>query len=746
MWSTLINPIPVRKSVRFALTAIWLLVASVGRTAPAPPAMVDSPDVVLYAKIAPLEVVWQKLSAYAQAVAPGKVTDEQIHRFPAGQWMVKFKDALDTSKNLSAFILQDGEKYSAVFFMPLKEGEGAKLQDDPTVAAMGDHALYSPDSQIMIKAAGLDDKFRVINDEPPAADIRVCVNVAALWPAAQAKLTGLGAMFGGSAQGQKAMEALAKGAQVDTVSLDVQMAREGVELQLGVFPKAQSELAAFCSQPAPTAFPLAAYLPGVGAFRAVWRIESTQRAEAYEPDGAMEAYFPEKGFASQLSLTKVKDNAKALAMAKQNLSEALGTMGGSVDQAYVAAARQVGGISVDKLDMAAAMKQAMGAASQGRPMPAMDFSQIVPAVEIAVVNGCMVSGTVPELIDATINKIQAGAGAQAAPLAAQKTYPGGAHFYADLDVIKAMLSMSALFGMTAAMAGPGVTPPDLSALKEAKAPPVTMTATLSGGVAQARTYVPLELAKVIGGVAGKMNLGEATGFGEAQGRSEVSRAQADMRSLATAIESYSVDWNAYPPSAELAAIVQEGENGPKNAAALYRLTTPIAYISRALPDPFSPDGAPYFYYRVDPKSDPGLAATGNKWFLWSVGPDGVSNIAAKTDLGPSKLSSLLYNPASGPNGPGDLVRSSEGAVKPPQAAGPGAVAPAIPGAAAPPLAPGAAPAVQSFVTPKPATPVMQPAAPGAAPLGAPAQKPQGGGGKKGGGKGKKGGGKGKGGQ
>ena len=36
-------------------------------------------------------------------------------------------------------------------------------------------------------------------------------------------------------------------------------------------------------------------------------------------------------------------------------------------------------------------------------------------------------------------------------------------------------------------------------------------------------------------------------FLEAQTRSKVSRAKADMRSLATALEAYAVDYNNYPP-------------------------------------------------------------------------------------------------------------------------------------------------------------------------------------------------------
>ena len=66
-------------------------------------------------------------------------------------------------------------------------------------------------------------------------------------------------------------------------------------------------------------------------------------------------------------------------------------------------------------------------------------------------------------------------------------------------------------------------------------------------------------------------------FLEAQTRAKVSRCNADMRSLATALEAYCVDNNLYPfyvPSID-------------NPANLCRLSTPVAYItSPLLKDPF----------------------------------------------------------------------------------------------------------------------------------------------------------------
>ena len=78
-------------------------------------------------------------------------------------------------------------------------------------------------------------------------------------------------------------------------------------------------------------------------------------------------------------------------------------------------------------------------------------------------------------------------------------------------------------------------------------------------------------------------------FLEAQVRSKVSRVKADMRSLATAIESYSVDYNKPPPTF----------NGPfreawppfsdkieSRADRYHWVTSPVAYITSAIKDPF----------------------------------------------------------------------------------------------------------------------------------------------------------------
>ena len=98
-------------------------------------------------------------------------------------------------------------------------------------------------------------------------------------------------------------------------------------------------------------------------------------------------------------------------------------------------------------------------------------------------------------------------------------------------------------------------------------------------------------------------------------RRGVDRAKADMRSMATAVEAYGVDYNEYPKTLSL-------------------LTTPVAYITRVMTDPFSTSGATYQY--ENPKA---------VWILWSVGPD-------RTD----DHGKIPYDPTNGTLSKGDIIR------------------------------------------------------------------------------------------
>jgi len=108
-------------------------------------------------------------------------------------------------------------------------------------------------------------------------------------------------------------------------------------------------------------------------------------------------------------------------------------------------------------------------------------------------------------------------------------------------------------------------------------------------------------------------------FLEAQTRSRVGRAQSDLRTLATALESYKVDWNRYP--ADWVILQQgggdEGLGGQLASEGFIppRISSPVAYLSSAdLKDPFSPPEVRGFY----PTTPQGLSWPVGNLFYQSV--------------------------------------------------------------------------------------------------------------------------------
>jgi type II secretion system protein G len=75
-------------------------------------------------------------------------------------------------------------------------------------------------------------------------------------------------------------------------------------------------------------------------------------------------------------------------------------------------------------------------------------------------------------------------------------------------------------------------------------------------------------------------------FLEAQTRSKVSRAKADMRRIATGLEAYYVDNNHYPPSYD-----PNGTTINPRIRRLIPITTPIAYMTSVPLDPFNREEA-----------------------------------------------------------------------------------------------------------------------------------------------------------
>ena len=159
-------------------------------------------------------------------------------------------------------------------------------------------------------------------------------------------------------------------------------------------------------------------------------------------------------------------------------------------------------------------------------------------------------------------------------------------------------------------------------------------------------------------------------FIQAQIRAKVTRAKADIRSLATGLESYFVDNNAYPDDTLYA-----------NSYYYYvsdAITTPIAYLSgNYFVDPFrnavydtisNPAMTVYRRYRyknyiADAQANNGTERVGMRrygsWRLSSSGPDRTATFNANT-YGWFEDYLEPYDPTNGTVSNGDVIRAQNG--------------------------------------------------------------------------------------
>jgi len=166
-------------------------------------------------------------------------------------------------------------------------------------------------------------------------------------------------------------------------------------------------------------------------------------------------------------------------------------------------------------------------------------------------------------------------------------------------------------------------------------------------------------------------------FLEAQTRSKVSRAKADLMTVATALEAYRVDNNAYPAYGSPFDEDQGNRGGIEvNAMEAFLpiiLTTPVPYLSSLLMSPYPdvtdypmPFAQPYRYvsqrefYAREPFNAPiewparlesvfGLSTAAKEWASFCYGPDRLSDDGA-----------FEYDPTNGSLSTGDIVRYGPG--------------------------------------------------------------------------------------
>lgn len=179
-------------------------------------------------------------------------------------------------------------------------------------------------------------------------------------------------------------------------------------------------------------------------------------------------------------------------------------------------------------------------------------------------------------------------------------------------------------------------------------------------------------------------------FLEAQVRSKVSRAKADMFSMATAIESYTVDYNAPPPgdfSFTIGNNCVSHEVEQSNLHAQSLMTTPIAYITSILQDPFRTTGAinknsglpdegrHYIYQDYKTPFEHQITNThvafgacfklGYTWSFGCVGPmrnpaGGIQNMLRNFHPVDQTRTTWSYDPTNGTISMGWIVRTNKG--------------------------------------------------------------------------------------
>lgn len=165
---------------------------------------------------------------------------------------------------------------------------------------------------------------------------------------------------------------------------------------------------------------------------------------------------------------------------------------------------------------------------------------------------------------------------------------------------------------------------------------------------------------------------------KASTRSPVARAQADMRTIAVAVDSYYVDEKAYPiwaagqagansdlpythPSYSVPTFAVQTGSRPE----IYTLTTPVSYVASFVSDPFTRlegSSATYAYWAGD---------CAHGWIIFSPGRDRVYNIVPEKDFNPrshaisNSLIEKTYDASNGTNSNGDIWLSSQYECYPP---------------------------------------------------------------------------------
>jgi general secretion pathway protein G len=243
-------------------------------------------------------------------------------------------------------------------------------------------------------------------------------------------------------------------------------------------------------------------------------------------------------------------------------------------------------------------------------------------------------------------------------VASQIALDGAMFSYSDSTAMEGLANQM-LMGMTMGMQMSGGA--DRQMMQIMNAIPVALShlgqsgssATVSEGQIDFHTYSTSGVESLAVGVLPAIAI---PNFLEAQTRAKVSRARADLRSLATGLEAFYIDNSRYPRAVMGSDPTSISAGDPMMAmqstfSTADSITSPIAYMTSYPVDPFSPSAAPMCFH-----SD----AAG--WILISAGPDGDYDIDPKQVYRsgiPQPSAELLrfaYDPTNGTTSNGDVFR------------------------------------------------------------------------------------------
>jgi prepilin-type N-terminal cleavage/methylation domain-containing protein len=167
-------------------------------------------------------------------------------------------------------------------------------------------------------------------------------------------------------------------------------------------------------------------------------------------------------------------------------------------------------------------------------------------------------------------------------------------------------------------------------------------------------------------------------FLESQTRAKVSRAMADMRTIATAIEAYTVDYNRHPLD-HVEWLLLNPPAGTESSAlrhawTLLQLTTPVAYLTSIPQDPFALRGGDLYThlsymtrqgygeirnYPSDPSAIFYGPRSNYRWLLESRGPDSLLEYSRGSPIiAPPELQwagdVVYYDASNGSKSQGDI--------------------------------------------------------------------------------------------